>query len=117
MRLDELARRIEARVLAPGGRPQAEITRVYGGDRMSDLLAQATESTLLVTALANAHLLCVAELMDAPGICLVGGSEPAPELLAAAARTGTALLVSPAAMAEVCRRLEACLDGRHERCR
>jgi hypothetical protein len=116
MRLDELARRIDARVLVPGRGPEAEITRFYAGNRMSDLLAQATDSTLLVTGLSNAQLLCVAELMDAPGICLVDGGEPAAELLEAAARTDTALLVASAAMTEVCRRLEGCLDGRAQRC-
>jgi serine kinase of HPr protein (carbohydrate metabolism regulator) len=116
MRLDVLARQIQARVLAPGRRPEAEVTGFYAGNRMSDLLAQATDTTLLVTGLANAQLLCVAELMDAPGICLVDGGEPAPELVEAAGRAGTALLVSPAAMPELCRHLEACLNGRNQRC-
>jgi hypothetical protein len=79
----DLARRIGARVVA-GVRPGRTVDRVYAaqygpvrGDRISDLLTHASQTTLLVTNLSSALLACVAELMDVPAICLVGGQDPA----------------------------------------
>ncbi len=75
MGLDDLAHRIGATVLTPG--PEgAKITRIYAGDRVSDLLNEASSTTLLVTNLANLQMLRVAELMEVPGVCFVEGVEP-----------------------------------------
>jgi hypothetical protein len=45
--------------------------------------------------------------MDVPGICIAGGAEPAAGLAAAAAETGTAIVVSPEGLFETCGRLYA----------
>jgi len=111
MTVMELAQSIGARILLPG-KPGGEISRIYAGDRMSDLLEQADARTLLVTHLANRHLVQVAELMDVPGICLVQGVDPEPGLLAAAAACGTALLLSQAGLQDTCSRLERSLKER-----
>ena len=76
---------------------------------MGDLIAGAASNTLLVTSLNNNQLIRVAELMDVPGICLVGGAEPSSELLSRAAASGTAILVSPHGLVETIHLLEACL--------
>ena len=75
---------------------------------MSDLIEHAASDTLLLTALNNNQLIRVAELMDVPGICMVSGADPLPELLARACAAGTAILVSPAGLEETCSLLEAC---------
>jgi hypothetical protein len=112
--IEEFAREIGARFLA-GARGGGEIHRLFVGERMSDLLEQAGPGTLLVTRLSNAHLVRLAELMDVPALCLAGGARPSPELLAAAQRVGTAVLVSslePEAVLAIGRiRLEAKGEG------
>jgi hypothetical protein len=105
MKLNELIRAIDARVLQPGMKGMTEIRRVFAGDKMSALLENSAPETLLVTSLANIQLACVAELMDCPGLCLVENVDPDPGLLEAAARGSTALLVSPFDMFETCGRL------------
>ena len=75
MKLDELARRIGAKCCTAGP-ADAQITRIYAGDRVSDLLNEASSATLLVTNLANLQMVRVAELMEVPGICFVDGVEP-----------------------------------------
>jgi hypothetical protein len=110
MRLDELAREIGAQVAA-AGRPAAEVDRVYAGDRISDLLDQATDRTLLVTNLVGAQLLRLAELMDVPGICLTRGHVPDGRMCQLADRHGTMLMVSPDDMFETCARIQAVLAG------
>ena len=109
MRLPVIADRIGARIVLAGENPRAEIRRVVSSDRMSDLLAQADEQTLLLTRLSNTHLGRIAGLMDAPAICLVDGVEPSGELLGAAVELGIGLIVSPADLAETGRRLRDCL--------
>ena len=113
MKLGELAEQIGAMIQA-GRRDQAsvEVERVHAGDVISDLLREASDTTLLVTSLSSLQLLRVAELMDVPGICFVNGRLPDPGLVAAAAARGVLLLVSPAGMFETCGRLYACFpDG------
>jgi len=72
----------------------AEIKRVYAGDRISDLLSQGGPETPFVTNLTGVHILRAAELMDVPAICLLNGVSPEPELITAAERSAMTLLVS-----------------------
>jgi hypothetical protein len=115
MKLEELIKVIDARIIRPGRKETAEITRVFAGDKMSALLEQAGPETLLVTSLANAQLACVAELMDCPVLCLVGEADPDPSLLEAADRGATAVLVCPFDMFETCGRLHRRLYGEGHR--
>jgi hypothetical protein len=56
-------------------------------------------------------MLRVAELMDVPGICFVGGVEPDAEVVALARENGTLLMVSPDAVFETCGRIYQHLTG------
>ena len=111
MKLEQLIEVIEARILQPCGREGIEIARVFAGDKMSALLERAGPQTMLVTNLANAQLACVAELMDCPALCLVGGADPESQLLEAAARAKTAVVVCGLDMFETCGRLHRRLYG------
>lgn len=110
MLLKELAEKIGAALVASGDAEIVDITNAYGSNRISELLNEASDHTLLVTDLGTALMVRVAELMDAPGICLLNGMDPKPEVVEAARNHGKALLVSPADMTETCARLAACLD-------
>jgi hypothetical protein len=113
MRIEVLAEKIGAKIINPAAGASRPVERVYAGDRMSDLLNQASASTLVVTNLATSQLIRVASLMDLPAICLVNGVIPEPALVAAASESGTALMVSPFDMFETCGRLYECV--RNER--
>jgi redox-sensing transcriptional repressor len=95
MKLNELAQKIGARILTPHPESAGEVTRIYAGDRVSDLLNEASDKTLLVTNLANLQMVRVAELMEVPGICFVDGVDPGPEIVELATENGTLLMVSP----------------------
>jgi hypothetical protein len=105
MKVDELAKRIGAKLLTGPLPERAEIDRVYAGDRMSDLLNEVTDSTLLVTNLSNTGLMRFIELMDAPSVCLLNAVEPESAILEAARIHGAALMISPFGMFETCGRL------------
>ena len=114
MVLQELAKRIGARVITLGKPNTVEIDQVYCSDKISELLNNTSDTMLLVTRLANAAVMRVAELMDAPGICLVEGVDPKPEVMHAAIEHGTLLIVSPVGMPETCRRVRECLEDENE---
>ena len=102
MRLEELAQRIGARVLAPGTPGGTEVARIYAGDRVSDLLNEASDKTLLITNLANVQMVRVAELMEVPGVCFVEGVDPDEEILELATENQTLIMVSPVGVFETC---------------
>ena len=114
MKLSELSERIHARILTPVTPPGVEISRVYAGDNVSDLLNHARSGTLVVTNLVNAQLVRLAELMDLSAICLLNNTTVAPNILAGAVKQGTAVLVSPVGMFETCGRLYHCLGDEGE---
>jgi hypothetical protein len=99
MKIAELAAATRTELVTPPADADAEVSRVYAADTISDLIAHASAGTLLVTHLDNPQLVRVAELMDAPAICLVGGTPPCRELLEAARRAGAAVLVARAGLA------------------
>jgi redox-sensing transcriptional repressor len=111
MKLEDLATSIGARVVTPGKPDGTTVARIYAGDRVSDLLNQASDETLLVTNLASVQMLRVAELMDVPGICFVSGVEPDPEMIHLAGDNDTLLMVSPHGVFETCGRIYQILDG------
>ncbi len=114
MKLTDLIRRTDAKILASGAMLDAEIKRIYASDRISDLLSQGDTETLLVTNLSGVHILRAAEIMDVPAICLLNGISPEPELTTAAERNGMVLLVSPYGMFETCGRLYRSFTGAGE---
>jgi hypothetical protein len=111
MSVEELAKLIHARAYSLPVPAERAINRFHAADTMSDLIAHATPETLLVTSLNNAQLIRVAELMDVPGICLVSGAAPIPELLFRAKAAGTAILSTPRSLSETVQLLDAAFGG------
>jgi redox-sensing transcriptional repressor len=102
VRIDELARRIGARIVSAEASPARVVEKIYAGDRVSDLLNEASDKTLLVTNLMSLQMIRVAELMDVPAICFVNGVAPEADIVDKAAVTGTCLMVSPIGVFETC---------------
>ncbi len=111
MKLEDLAASIGANVVTPGKPGGTTVAKVYAGDRVSDLLNEASDKTLLVSNLASVQMLRVAELMDVPGICFVNGIEPDTEMIQLAQDNDTLLMVSPAGVFETCGLIYQALDG------
>lgn len=111
MKLEDLAGLIGAHIVTPGAPGGTVIAKIYAGDRVSDLLNEASAKTLLVSNLASVQMLRVAELMDVPGICFVNGVEPDDEVVALARENGTLLMVSPDGVFETCGRIYQHLSG------
>jgi hypothetical protein len=119
MRLSELAECIGARVLThPHRAACVQVDRAVAGDQLGELIAKADSATLLVSRLNNPQLARVADLTEAPGICLVGGATADDDLMRAAADSGCVLLLAGADLGETYRRLRqrgiACVGAREE---
>jgi hypothetical protein len=109
MKLKELAAQIGAAILTQGVSGDAEVEHVYAGNRVSDLLNEASSRTLIVTSLLGPPLLRLADLMDVTGICFAKGSVPSADMVEYASKKGTWLMVSPFDMLETHGRLKALL--------
>ena len=111
MELQELAARIDGTILNPAAAGRGRVDRVYAGSRMSDLLREASDGTLVMTHLANDMVIRAAGLVDVPGICFVDGATPTPAMVAAAASQGTAILSCPHSLDKALQSLRDCLPG------
>ena len=102
MKLSEIASTLGAKILTRLAEGDADIKRVWAGDKMSDLLNAASNDLLLVTNLNNQQLIRAAELMDIPAICLLHGIAPDAEFVKSVDKIGTILMLSPFGMYETC---------------
>jgi len=108
--LDQLAKQLGADMIEGGRAGQRRIDRAYAGDRVSDLLNHASDTTLIVTNLANQSVARLIELMEVPGVCLLDGAKPEPAVVETAREHGAALLVSRDGMFETCGKLYKILE-------
>lgn len=110
MNLDSLVKAVGVAVVTGGDIASVDIRRVYAGDRMSDLLNEVDDGTLVVTNLAHATLLRLVELMDVPALCLVNGAVPELAVVESFTACGAVMLASPYDLFETCGRLYEALQ-------
>jgi len=97
MKLDEIARKLDMTLLTPGapGAGEADITRGYASDLLSDVLAHAPEGGLLVTLQVHLNVIAVASHAELAAVVFAGGRKPEPDVVEKAVGEGIALYVSP----------------------
>ncbi len=109
VRIQDIIRLIEAEVVVTG--EEKEIHSVFAGDRISDLIHNSGENTLLVTHLNHISLAQLYKIFDVPAICLVPDLTPIPELIDSAMEKNAYLIVSPLEMYETCGRIYKILSN------
>lgn len=103
MRLDQLARHIDADVVYGQEMLETiEINQVYGADLMSDVLAFAQPGALLLTGLTNIQIVRTAQMMDLPAVIFVRGKYPQKEAVDLAVSLGMPVMVCHKSMFETC---------------
>lgn len=102
MKLFEVRDILEAKVLWGEDLLDTDVTAGYGCDLMSDSLAFAQPECLLLTGLTNAHIVKIAEMIEARGIVFVRGKEPGPETIELAKKKEIPLLVTMRFLFESC---------------
>lgn len=108
MKLQDLIREVDARVIVGDDKLDVEIHRVFAADLMSDVLAFATEGSLLLTGLTNAQVIRTAEMVDIAAILFVRGKSPQPDAIELARSSGIPLLTTQYILFETCGRLYQC---------
>jgi predicted transcriptional regulator len=105
MKLSEVLRIIEGKVISRNVDLEAEVTSGGGADLMSDVLAFAQDGMLLMTGLTNPQVVRTSEMAGTAAIVFVRGKIPPPETIALAEEKGIPLLASKFTMFETCGRL------------
>jgi hypothetical protein len=97
MRLDEIAKTLDLTLLTPGTQAstEADVTRGYASDLLSDVLAHAPEGGLLVTLQVHLNVIAVASHAELAAVVFAGGRKPEQDVVEKATAEGIALFVSP----------------------
>jgi predicted transcriptional regulator len=94
MTIEEVSRVLDARVLCGADKLGRNLRLVYASDLMSDVLAFAQPSSLLITGLANLHVVLTAEMAEIAAVCFVRGKIPDDETVRLATEKGIPLLTT-----------------------
>ncbi|HOF95013.1 MAG TPA: DRTGG domain-containing protein [Clostridia bacterium] len=94
MKVSEVARILNAKILCCEHRLHEEVTSAFGADMMSDVLAFMNEHTLLLTGLVNPHVIRTAEMLELRAIVFVRGKEVPEEILERAKEQEIVLLAT-----------------------
>jgi predicted transcriptional regulator len=108
MKLRDLMGVLEAEVIVGHDKLDVEVERAFASDLMSDVLAFATEGTVLLTGLTNAQVVRTAEMLDMSAVVFVRGKRPQAEAVELAKSRGIPLLTTPYILYESCGRLYQC---------
>jgi predicted transcriptional regulator len=102
MRLVDLKEIIDARVIYGESNLEREVSSFYASDLMSDILATARESGVLITAMIQPQVIRTAQMLDLIGIVFVSGKCPPDETLKLAKEIEIPILVTKYSMFETC---------------
>ena len=107
---------LEGELLTPATSPDAAFRKVFASDLMSDVLTSAEPGSLLLTGLANSHVVCTCSVADLAGVVFVQGKRPAPDVVTEAGTKGIPLIATRMTMFETCARIAGRVqDGGHAR--
>lgn len=105
MTLRDVLARIEGELLTPGCNLDLEFARVFASDLMSDVLAFTGPGELLITGLANGHVISTAAVADIAAVVFVQGKKPSAEVVGEARSNNLPLISTPLPMFEACNRI------------
>ncbi|MGZ5423320.1 MAG: DRTGG domain-containing protein [Candidatus Aminicenantales bacterium] len=107
---------LDGELLTPATAPEAAFRKIFASDLMSDVLTAAEPGSLLLTGLANAHVVCTCSVADLAGVVFVQGKRPAPDVIGQAQAKSLPLIATKMTMFEACARMAGRVeDGGHGR--
>ncbi len=122
MKLSEIIKYVQGRVLNPDVVIDYEIIGGCGADLMSDVLAVVKPGAVLLTGLCNVQVVRTAQMADVRAIVFLRGKQPTREMIELATQENIPLISSRKGMFELCGRLycaglhsfETNMNGTHE---
>ncbi len=107
---------LNGELLTPGSPLETACPKVFASDLMSDVLTSAEPGSLLLTGLANSHVVCTCSVADLAAVVFVQGKRPAPEVVDQARSKSLPLIATKMTMFEACSRIAGLIqDGGHGR--
>jgi predicted transcriptional regulator len=94
MKLTEIVEKLGLQVKTGADHLDADVTRGYASDMLSDVMGHADEGALWITLQAHQNIVAVAVMKSLAGIILVGGREPDKETTAKAESEGIPILIT-----------------------
>ena len=91
MTIREIMKLLDAQVLCCEDALDSEVVDAFSCDMMSDVLAFATNESLLITGLLNPQVVRTAMMLDMRCIVFVCGKIPTPEIISLARENGIVL--------------------------
>lgn len=105
MKIREIRDLLDADVLCCEDMLGTDVCDAFCCDMMSDVLAFATDQSVLVTGLVNTQVVRTAMMIDMHCIIFVCGKNPTPEIVSLARENGIVVIVTSKFMFEVAGRL------------
>ena len=98
MKIREIAEVLGAKVLCGEEMLDTEVHDAFCCDMMSDVLAYATNQSILLTGLLNPQVVRTAMMLDMHCIVFINGKEPIPEIVSLADANDIVVMVTQASM-------------------
>ena len=95
MTVDDLAARLDGKVLTAAREPRAQVRGGYASDLLSDVIANAQEGDAWVTLQRHVNIVAVAQLKGLAAIVLVNGRQPEEDTLARAIEERIPIVSTP----------------------
>jgi predicted transcriptional regulator len=102
MKLSEVKRILDAKVLCREEMLEDEVFSVCGSDLMSDVLAFVKDQAVMLTGLVNQQVVRTAEMMDMMCIIFVRGKEPNESIINLARERGLIIMTTEHTMYVAC---------------
>lgn len=94
MTIREVMEIVDGKVLVGADRLDERVDTACGSDLMSDVLAFVNEKTVLITGLANPHVLRTADMLDLKCLVYVRSKVPNDEIIEQADEQGLAVIAT-----------------------
>jgi len=96
---------LNGELLTPGSALEVPCSKVFASDLMSDVLTSAEPGSLLLTGLANPHVVCTCSVADLAAVVFIQGKRPGPDVIDQARSKNLPLIATKISMFEACSRL------------
>ena len=102
MKISELQKLLDAKVLACEENMNKEVYSAFGCDLMSDVLACVTDQAVLLTGLVNPQVIRTALMMDMVCIIFVRSKSPNEEMIELARENGIVMMSTEKTLYNTC---------------
>jgi len=100
--LEEVRTKLDGELLTAGLQLDLECPRLFASDLMSDVLTFAEPGALLLTGLANSHVVSTCSVADLAGVVFVQGKRPDAGVIEQARIKGLPLIATRLSMFKAC---------------